>query len=318
MTTRPVVCITSRSFGRHSARGVQALEAAGCEVIFAGAGGPHPEEAMCAYARQADALIVGADPVTASVLAAGPRLRVVAKHGVGVDNIDLAAARARGIVVTYAPGGNTRAVAEMTMAMLLCLWRGLARADAAMRARRWAPVIGREARGRTLGIVGLGRIGREVATIARALGMQVVAYDVVEDAEFARAHHVRYDALSRVLGAADAVTIHVPLTETTRGLIGARELAQMRPDAVLINVSRGGVVDEQALADALAAGRLAGAAVDVYEREPPWDSPLLTLDNVLLTPHIAHATVEAMDRVDATVAADVVAVLRGAPARYAL
>lgn len=305
------VTVTSRSFGVHAPEGLRILEEAGCTVVLSGAGGPWSTEAMCAFARDADALVVGADRVTQQVLEAGPRLRVVAKHGVGVDNIDLEAAAARGVVVTYAPGANTDAVAEMTIALLLALWRGLAWADRAMRERRWDLRLGRQWRGRILGIVGLGRIGRAVALLARSLGMQVTAYDIVEDPAFAATQGIRYCSLEELLRSADGVSVHAPLNASTRGLLSARELGWMRPDAVLINVARGGVVDEQALADALTAGRLAGAAVDVFEQEPPWMSPLLQVHNVLLTPHIAAYTREAMVNVDLMVAADVVAVLRG-------
>ncbi|HET6946764.1 MAG TPA: phosphoglycerate dehydrogenase [bacterium] len=315
MTRHVVVRATSRSFGRHTRAGVRLLEDAGYGVLLAGPGGPWPEEKMREYACDADALIVGADQVTRSVLTSSRRLRVVAKHGVGVDNIDLAAAEELGIRVTYAPGGNTRSVAEMTVAMLLSLWRGLARADARLRARVWEPMLGREAAGRTLGIIGLGRIGRAVAILGQALGMRILACDVVQDPAFADAHGIRYETLEGVLRQSDAVSIHVPLADETRQLIGSRELAWMRPDAVLVNVARGGIVDEHALAEALAHGRLAGAAVDVFEHEPPWDSPLLGFETVLLTPHIAHSTQEAMERVDVMVAEDVRAVLRGeAPA----
>ena len=270
---------------------------------------------MREYARDADALIVGADQVTRTVLTSSGRLRVVAKHGVGVDNIDLAAAEELGISVTYAPDGNTRSVAEMTVAMILSLWRGLARADARLRARVWEPMVGREAAGRTLGIIGLGRIGRAVAILGQALGMRILACDVVQDPAFADAHGIRYETLEGVLRQSDAVSIHVPLMDQTQRLIGSREMAWMRPDDVLVNVARGGIVDEHALAEALAHGRLAGAAVDVFEHEPPWDSPLLGFETVLLTPHIAHSTQEAMERVDVMVAEDVLAVLRGeAPA----
>lgn len=311
MNRHVVVRATSRSFGRHTRAGVRLLEDAGYGVILAGPGGPWPEEKMREYACDADALIVGADQVTRSVLTSSRRLRVVAKHGVGVDNIDLAAAEELGIRVTYAPGGNTRSVAEMTVAMILSLWRGLARADARLRARVWEPMLGREAAGRTLGIIGLGRIGRAVAILGQALGMRILACDVVQDPAFADAHGIRYETLEGVLRQSDAVSIHVPLADATRQLIGSREMAWMRPDAVLVNVARGGIVDEHALAEALAHGRLAGAAVDVFEHEPPWDSPLLGLETVLLTPHIAHSTQEAMERVDVMVAEDVRAVLQG-------
>lgn len=314
--SRRRVVVTSRSFGTHVPDGRRLLETAGCEVVLAGQGAPWAEEALCDLVPGADALIVGVDRITRRVLESAPRLRVVAKHGTGVDNIDLEAASALGIAVTYAPGANAPAVAEMTVALLLALWRGVVRGDRAVREHRWEPVMGRELSGQTLGIVGLGRIGRRVAVLARGLGMRVNAYDVVQDAAFARAHDVRYAPLEEVLRGADAVSIHTPLTAQTRGLIGPRELGWMRADAVLINVARGGVVDEQALAQALTEDRLAGAAVDVFADEPPWESPLLHAPHMILMPHIAAHTREAMARVDVMVATDVAAVLRGAPPAY--
>lgn len=308
---RPKVRVTSRSFGVHTREGVEILEGAGCEVLLSGEGGPWSEDAMCSFATDADALIVGADPVTGRVLEAGPHLRIVAKHGAGFDNIDLAAAASRAVVVTYAPGANTDAVAEMTIAMLLALWRGVLRADRAVRAHRWQQFVGWGIRGKALGIVGLGRIGRSVALLAQGLGMQIMAYDVAPDQDFARQHGIRYCSLEDLLRTVDAVSIHTPLTSATRGLLGARELAMMRRNAVLINVARGGVVDERALAEALREGRLAGAGVDVFEQEPPWTSPLLDVEGALLTPHIAAYTREALAAVDLMVAKDVVAVLRG-------
>lgn len=312
MTAEFLVRVTSRSFGRYTDAGLRALEAAGCEVVSTGPGGPWSEDRMREFVRDAHALIVGADRVTERVLDSAIRLRVVAKHGVGVDNIDLSAAAARGVAVTYAPGGNARSVAEMAIALMLSLWRGVPRADARIRARRWESALGREAAGRTFGIIGLGRIGRLTALLARKMDMQVLAYDIVQDPRFAEDHGVRYENLRGVLERSDAVCIHVPLTRETRGMLGAEELSWMRRDGVLINVARGGVVDEVALADALREGRLAGAAIDVFTQEPPWDSPLLDLENVVLTPHIAHYTREAMERVDLMVAQDIAAVLHGA------
>jgi D-3-phosphoglycerate dehydrogenase len=266
---------------------------------------------MLRFARDADGLIVGADPVTRGVLEGAGRLRIVAKHGAGVDNIDLPAAAARRVAVTYAPGGNARSVAEMALALLLALSRGIPRADARMRARRWEHTLGREVAGQTLGILGLGRIGRQTAVLARALGMEVLAYDIAQDQAFAQAQGVSYESLRTVLERSDAVCVHVPLTPETRGLLGAEQLSWMRREAVLINVARGGVVDESALAAALREGRLAGAAVDVFAQEPPWNSPLLDLENVVLTPHMAHSTAEALERVDLMIAQDVAAVLHG-------
>lgn len=312
----PRVVVTSRSFGMHAPDGLRVLQDAGCEVVLRGDGGPWSEEVMCTFAQDADALIVGADRITPRVLKAGRRLRVIARHGVGVDNIDLPAAAARGVMVTYAPGASTDAVAELTIALLLALWRGLLHADRSVRAHRWDRVVGRGIKGRTLGIIGLGRIGRAVAAMAPALGMRVIAFDTVQDQVYARRSGIRYCSLEELLRTADAVSIHVPLLPSTRGLIGARELGWMRSEALLINVARGGIVDEQALAAALREGRLAGAAVDVFEQEPPGQSPLVGLENAILTPHIGAYTREALMYVDLVVARDVTAVLRGEHPAY--
>jgi glyoxylate reductase len=217
---------------------------------------------------------------------AGPDLRIVANYAVGVDNVDLEAARARGVVVTNTPDVLTRATAEHTLALLLALSRRVVEGDRLLRRRepwRIEPtfMLGRGLAGRTLGIVGAGRIGREVARLAEALGMRTTTAG-------------RGDALDEVL-AADVVSLHVPLTEATRHVIDEPALARMRPAAVLVNTSRGPVVDEDALVRALRAGTIAGAALDVFEDEPRVHPGLLELDNVVLTPHIASATHEARE-----------------------
>jgi glyoxylate reductase len=217
---------------------------------------------------------------------AGPELRIVANYAVGVDNVDLEAARARGVVVTNTPDVLTRATAEHAIALLLALSRRVVEGDRLLRARkpwRLEPtfMLGRGLAGRTLGVVGAGRIGREVARLAEALGMRTATAG-------------RDDALDDVLGA-DAVSLHVPLTDATRHLIDEAALARMRPDAVLVNTSRGAVVDEAALVRALGAGTIAGAALDVFEDEPRVHPGLLERDDVVLTPHIASATHEARE-----------------------
>jgi glyoxylate reductase len=217
---------------------------------------------------------------------AGPELRIVANYAVGVDNVDLVAARARGVVVTNTPDVLTRATAEHTLALLLALVRRVVEGDRLLRRReawRIEPtfMLGRGLAGRTLGIVGEGRIGREVVRLAEALGMRTVTAG-------------RDDALDDVL-AADVVSLHVPLTEATRHLIDEAALNRMQPSAVLVNTSRGPVVDEDALVRALRAGTIAGAALDVFEDEPRVHPGLLELDNVVLTPHIASATHEARE-----------------------
>ncbi|MEO7118695.1 MAG: phosphoglycerate dehydrogenase [Candidatus Limnocylindrales bacterium] len=258
--------------------------------------------------------------VDAEAIAAGRDLMVVGRAGVGVDNIDLNAATSAGITVVNAPTGNTIAAAEHTLALLMALTRRVAAADASMRRGEWkrAQFTGRELRGKTLGIVGLGKIGMTIADRARAMEMELLGHDPYVTEEVAAHHGVRLVSLADLLVRSDAVTVHVPLTRSTRGLIGAEELATMKPDALLINVARGGVIDEAALAEALTEGRLGGAAIDVFASEPPTDSPLLTAPNTVLTPHLGASTEEAQTRVAVEAAQQVLEVLAGRSARYAV
>ncbi len=247
-----------------------------------------------------DALIVRSrTKVTAEVLAAGGRLKVVGRAGVGVDNIDVESANQRGIAVLNAPGGNVIAAAELTLGLMLALLRHIAQADASIRRGEWerSRYQGTELYGKTLGLVGAGRIGSEVASRAAAFGMRVLVSDPYLSQERAREIGAELVSLESLLEQADILSVHTPLTEETRGLVGPGELARMKPTAYLINAARGGVVDESALAAALEAGRLAGAALDVFEREPPpGDCPLLKLENVLAVPHLGAATREAQAR----------------------
>jgi D-3-phosphoglycerate dehydrogenase / 2-oxoglutarate reductase len=258
--------------------------------------------------------------VDAAVIAAGHRLMVIGRAGVGVDNVDVEAATRAGITVVNAPTGNTIAAAEHTLALMLGLARHLAPADASMRRGEWtrSKFVGRELRGRTLGIVGFGKIGQAVANRARGLEMTVVASDPFLTAEGAAAAGVELLDLPQLLASADIVSLHVPLTRSTTDLIGASELALMRRGAILLNVSRGGVVDEAALADALRSGHLAGAGIDVFEHEPPTGSPLLEAPNTLLTPHLGASTAEAQLRVAIEAAEQVLLVLDGQPAAAAV
>src|SRR5690242_4430045 len=249
----------------------------------------------------AHALIVRSETrVTASLMAHAPQLRVVARAGTGVDTIDVPAATRRGIAVMNAPGANTVSAAEHAMGLLLSLVRRIPDAAAAMRRGEWdrKRFEGTELRGKTMGVVGLGRIGGHVAGLARAFGMTVVAHDPYLAPERAAEMQVKLLPLNDLLRVADVVTMHVALTEQTRHLINAERLGFMKPTAVLINTARGELVDEEALAAAVAAKRIAGAAVDVFSVEPlPAESPLRKLDRVILTPHLAASTAEAQTRV---------------------
>jgi D-3-phosphoglycerate dehydrogenase / 2-oxoglutarate reductase len=284
------VAVTARSFRQVPGEHQELLRASGLPVRFAEADRPLDEEELVELVRGCWGLIVGVDPVTAAVLDAGP-LRVVVRFGSGTDNVDLEAAGRRGVRVVATPGANARSVAELTIGLLLALARHLVFHDREIRSGSWSRHTGIELAGRRLGVVGYGAVGRQVAGIAGPLGMEVVATDpAVRDAD------VPLVDLETLLASSDAVTLHVPLADDTRAMIGATQLDRMRPQALLVNTSRGGLVDERALARALAAGRLSGAAFDTFEREPSEASPLLALDNFIASPHAGAATVEAASR----------------------
>ena len=247
--------------------------------------------------------IVGrsATRVSEELLRAAKRLKVVGRAGVGVDNIALEAATSLGVAVINAPAGNTVAVAELFFGSVLSLLRHLPAADSSMKAGRWdrSKFLGHELRGRTLGIVGVGRIGGEVAVRARAFGMRVIGYDpYVGDARFQGLQIQRATALDALIDVADILTVHTPLTDETRGMIGRPELARLRPGAVVVNMARGGIVDQEALVEALTAGRLAGGVLDVYAAEPlTGEHALRQVPNLMLTPHIGASTAEAQRNV---------------------
>ena len=253
-----------------------------------------------------DALVVRSQTqVDADVIAAGRRLKVIARAGVGVDNVDLEAATRSGIVVCNAPQSNIISAAEHTVAMLLAVARNIPQAHGALTEGRWerSRWTGTEVYGKTLGVLGLGRIGSLVAQRCQAFGMDVIAYDPFLAPERAARMDVELlPTVESVLTRADFVTVHLPRTSETANLLDADRLALMRPDARLINVARGGIIDESALADALRAGRLAGAALDVFAAEPLADSPLFGLPNVVLTPHLGASTSEAQDKAGTQVA----------------
>src|SRR5438034_10663181 len=243
--------------------------------------------------------------VTANLMDAAGKLRVIGRAGVGADNIDLAAATPRGIVVMNAPDGNTITTAEHTIALLVALARNVPQANSSVKAAKWERkrFIGAELQGKTLGIIGLGRIGRAVAVRARAFGMRIVAHDPFIAPDQARDLEIESASMDDVFSRADFLTVHTPLTSETRGLIGAKAFAKMRRGVRIINCARGGLVDEAALYDAIKFGIVAGAALDVFEQEPPAPNhPLLGLDEVIVTPHLGASTTEAQEGVAVTVA----------------
>src|SRR5450759_3995563 len=279
-----------------------------------------PEE-LAGIIGEYDALLVRSQvKVTAEILAHATRLVVIGRAGVGVDNVDLEAATKAGVVVVNAPTGNTVSAAEQTIALMLALARKTAAADASMRKGEWkrSSFTGVELRGRTLGIIGLGKIGQAVADRARALEMSIIGYDPFVTAEQAALHGVTLADVDTIIEKADVITVHVPLNKATRGIIGPDNIGRLKPGVMLVNVARGGVYDEAAVAQALVDGKIAGAAFDVFEHEPPVDSPLLTAPNTVLPPHLGALTAEAQLRVAEEACEQVVDVLAGRSARYAV
>ncbi|HBT47348.1 MAG TPA: phosphoglycerate dehydrogenase [Peptococcaceae bacterium] len=298
--------------------GLKILEEAGLEVE---ARGKMDEEDLKQSLPLYEALIVrSATRVTAAALAAARELRIIGRAGVGTDNIDVAAATERGILVVNAPEGNTVAAAEHTLALMLAMARNIPQADKLLKEGVWEKkkFLGVELRHKTLGILGLGKIGSEVARRARAFEMRLLAYDPFVPPEQAERLEVSLAPLEQVLREADFLTVHLPLTKDTYHLLGRRELGLMKPGARLLNVARGGIVDEEALYEALSRGHLAGAALDVFEQEPATSSPLFELDNVVVTPHLGASTAEAQRAVAVEVARDVVRCLRGEPVHNAV
>src|SRR5438067_5657121 len=255
-------------------------------------------EIISGYAALA---VRSATKVTADLLAAATKLRVIGRAGTGVDNIDLQAATRRGVVVMNAPGGNSVSVAEHTVALLLALARQVADASSSTRAGKWEKkkfAAGRELLGKTLGVIGTGNIGTLVVKRAQAFGMKVLGYDPFLSPEAAAKLGVELVDLPEIFRRSDAITLHVPLTEQTKNMVGAAQLAQMKPGALVVNCARGGLVDEKALADALRKGSLGGAALDVFEQEPPpSDHPLFGCPNFIATPHLGGSTEDAQQNV---------------------
>jgi len=307
-TARPRVVATARSFCAQDGPHQQLVRDAGFDLVLAAGDEPLTAAELTRVAADADGLILGLDRCDASVFEGAPRLRVVARYGVGTDTVDLDAAERHGVIVTNTPGANTVAVAELTLGLMLALARDLPGAVASARAGGWRRTRGWELAGKTLGLIGLGRIGQAVAARAAAFGMHVVGHDPFAS-EVERVERVELDAL---WPRADVISLHLGLSDDTRHLIDADVLRRCKPSAVIVNTARGGLIDERALADALREGRLAGAAADAFEHEPPTGSPLLDLPTFLPTPHLGATTREAGHHMGVAAAESVIAVLSGA------
>ncbi|MCL0087871.1 phosphoglycerate dehydrogenase [Dehalococcoidia bacterium] len=268
-----------------------------------------------------EALVVRSETrVTAEVIEAGERLQAIGRAGVGVDNIDLDVATSRGVVVVNAPESNILSAAEHTIALMMALARNVPQAHAHLKSGKWERkrFMGVEVRNKKLGIIGLGRVGSEVAKRAKGMEMHPVAYDPMVSLDYARILGVELVSLERLLKESDFITVHIPLAESTRGLIGADELRLVKPAVRLINTARGGIIDEEALFEAIEEGRVAGAAIDVFTKEPATQSILLKSDKIVVTPHLGASTLEAQAGVAVDIAEQVTDILQGRPAKYAV
>lgn len=277
------------------------------------------EDELCRIIGDYDALLVrSSTEVTAKVIEAGKRLKFIGRAGVGVDNIDMDAATRKGIIVANAPEGNTLAATEHTMAMMLSLARNIPQATASLKKKEWkrSKFMGVELNEKVLGIVGFGRIGRELAKRAIAMDMKCVAYDPFISKERAAQLGVEMMSVEDLFKIADVITVHTPLIAETKHIINAKSIATMKDGVRIINCARGGIIDEKALYDAVRSGKVAGAALDVFETEPPTESPLLTLDQIIVTPHLGASTVEAQVNVAVSVAKQCIEVLNGGSAKY--
>ncbi|RLG51717.1 MAG: D-glycerate dehydrogenase [Thermoproteota archaeon] len=280
---------------------------------------PPPKEVIIERVKDVDALVpLLTDPIDAEVMDAAPRLRIISQYAVGYDNIDVKAATERGIYVTNTPGVLTETVADFTMALMMAIARRVVEADKYIRQGKWKvgwhPLyfLGTDLYGATLGIIGLGRIGSAVARRAKGFNMRILYYDVFRREDLEKELGIKYVDMDTLLRESDFVTLHVPLTPETKDLIGERELKLMKPTAYLVNTSRGKVIDEKALIKALKEGWIAGAALDVFYKEPtPPDNPLLELDNVVVAPHIASASLETRSRMAEIVAENLIAFKEG-------
>lgn len=290
---------------------VQVLRQAGFELIYPQRQVQLNEEELLAILPGIKGSLAGSEPYTERVLAANPSLRVIARAGVGFDAVDVKAATKRGIAVAITPGTNEGSVAEHTFALMLGLAKNLVTQHLGVKAGGWPRGANLPLRGKTLGIAGMGRIGKAVALRGQAFGMRLLAFDPFPDTAFASHHRIALVPFERLLAESDYLTLHLPVTADSRYLINRQTLALMKPTAFLINTARGAVVNETDLLDALRHKRLAGAGLDVFEQEPPGNHPLFELSNVLLTPHAAGTDVQSRDDMALSAAQAIVSLARG-------
>lgn len=305
------ILVTPRTFGETDSALFKMLEEENCEVIINPFRRVLTEEELASLIKDADGVIAGIDPFNEEVLRHVERLKVISRYGVGYNNVDLDLATKKGIVVTNTPGTNSSAVAELALGLMLDVARHISTSDRQIRQGHWGKFTGFELQGKTLGIIGTGQIGKRLVSLVKGFNMKLLCFDIFPDEEWARENDVQYLPLEELLANADIISLHLPLSGKTYHFISRRELSLVKKTAILVNTSRGGVLDETALYEALVEKRLAGAGLDVFEEEPSLNSPFINLENVVLSSHIGAHTVEALQAMGRLAAQNLIQVLKG-------
>lgn len=310
------VLVTSTSFGKVVKDPVELLDKKGYQIVWNELGRPLKENEVMERIKGVDAYIAGLDEITAKAIEAADKLKVISKYGAGIDNIDVEAATKRKIIVTNTPGTNTEAVADLTFGLMLAVARKIPQADESTKKGEWEKFFGSAVYGKTLGIVGMGDIGRSVARRARGFNMRVIYWSRRRKSDIEEETGANYTDLKSVLKEADFVSLHLALTPETKNIIGEDEIKLMKPTAFLINTARGPLIDEDALYRCLKEQVIAGAAVDSYVTEPPKGSPLLSLTNIITTPHMGGYTYEALRNMGMTSVENIIDVLEGRKPKF--
>lgn len=299
-------------------KALEVLRQFSADLVFNSTGKPLSEEQLIPLLKDCDGYLAGLDYITEKVINSCPNLKVISRYGGGYDRVDLKAARAHGITVTNTPGVNAEAVGELTFGLILSLARRIPLLSSRTKEGQWIRSTGMELSGKTIGIIGLGAIGKVVARCAQGFSMKVIAYDPFINTSYAKDHGITVCSLEQIYAASDIISLHLPLNASTRYLIDRYSISKMKDGVILVNASRGGIIDEDAVYEALLSGKVGGLGLDAFEIEPPVDSPLLKLDNVIATPHTGAHTKEAKEHMADLAVRNLIDVLSGNPCPYTI
>ncbi|MBE6012826.1 MAG: hydroxyacid dehydrogenase [Lachnospiraceae bacterium] len=304
------VLITPRSFAQYSKEPLELLEKNGIEIIKNPTGAILKEAEMLDFVKDVEGIIVGVDPLDKSILENAPKLKAIAKYGVGTDNIDLDYCEEKGIKVSITLNANSSAVSDYAFSLMLAAARRLVEIDKGCRKGDWSKKTSIDVYGKKLGILGLGHIGRGLCERAKGFQMEVYAYDIYKDEEYIKSNHIKFTSVEEIFKECDFISVHLPLTDDTRHMIDEKMLEKAKKNLVIVNTARGGIIDEDALYQALKNGTIYGAGIDVFEEEPPENSKLLTLENVVAGAHSAASTIGAVDKMSTMAAENIVESLK--------